>query len=561
MSFPESKPYLRRIQTLAGNPKPVVATGTYLVDIASLTVDPRTKRATISNPKYNVEATFTTHTPTGRNDKKVQDFTFQDPQTKKQLTGSYDYSWGNKSVNGFIIGNGSGGYYIITSAVPGSSSSTIDGATLLDPSEARYTYINDSSRNWANGNFFDLDLNGQHYYFHQDNDGTATDGALNEQFTFNTCFLAGSLIETPDGPRKVEELKTGDVILTHNPISGQTLPQRLTWAGRSRLRITSSPHMDMAGYPVRIRKDALADGVPSEDLLVTAEHCLFLDDRFVPARMLVNGRSIHFEMTDRIRQMACDIFHIETEMHSVIFANDVMTESYLDTGNRYQFVGSSHDSHTGNVITHDFSTRKRSWYRDAAAPLCTAREFVAPLHQGFLQRAEELSFPIQHPYKAEALCEDPAFHLVTDRGEVLHEKRTSAGYRLFSIPLGTTHVTLVSRTGRPCDTHGPFVDDRRTLGVLVGEILHFQATHSTSIDTHLTTDQLDGWCGLENPSMRWTQGAARLPLPSQPEYNDGVETGLLAIQIMAAGPYPLSANNSLEDEADMTTQPGLVRAV
>ncbi|MCX5616265.1 Hint domain-containing protein [Bombella sp. TMW 2.2559] len=333
---------------MSGTPKPVVATGTYLVDIASLTVDPKTKRATISNPKYNVEATFTPYHSTCRSDKKVQDFTFKDPQTKKNLTGSYDYSWGNKSVNGFIIGNGSGGYYIITSAMPGSSSSTIDGATLLDPGKAQYSYSYDHSKDWSSGNFFDLQLNGEHYYFHQDNDGTATDGSLdNEQFTFNTCFLAGSLIRTPSGYRKVEELKRGDVVITYDPVKNQTFPQVLTWAGRSRVWVRPSLPLDMAGYPVRIRKDALAKNVPSEDLLITAEHCLFLDGCFVPARMLVNGRSIHYETADAC-QTVYDIFHVETENHSIIFANNAMTESYLDTGNRNQFIRHSNDNGPDN---------------------------------------------------------------------------------------------------------------------------------------------------------------------------------------------------------------------
>lgn len=541
---------------MAGNPKPVVATGTYLVNIASLTVDPKTKRAKISNPRYDVEATFTTHIPVNycdknRQDRKVQDFTFQDPKTKKKITGSYDYSWGNKSVNGFIIGNGSGGYYIITSAVPGSSSSTIDGATLLDPSQAQYSYVYDHSKSWSSGNFFDLQLNGEHYYFHQDDDGTATDGSLEEQFTFNTCFLAGSLIRTPTGYRKVEDLKRGDAIICYDPLRGQTMPQLLTWVGRSQARVKPSLPLDMAGYPVRIRKDALADNVPSEDLLVTAEHCLFFEGRFVPARMLVNGRSIHFDQLDGADPTSYDIFHIETKKHSIIFANNAMTESYLDTGNRHQFMLPSNDNILDSSPEPHAMPEQQSWYHDAAAPLCTARDFVAPLHHDLLGRAETLGFSFQHPYRADTLSDDPSFHLVTDQGHILHEKRTSSGYRIFSVPLDTEHLILSSRTGRPCDVHGPFVDDRRQLGLLVGEILYFRGAESITIDTHLTSEKLEGWHPLENVPMRWTQGTARLPLPGRQPGGDNVETGLLAIKIMDGGPYPIATDHPLAKEPEL----------
>ena len=543
---------------MSGNPKPIVAPGTYLIDIASLTVDQKTRHATISNPKYGVEATFTPHTQKSSSDKKVQDFTFQDPTTKRKLTGSYDYSWGNKAVNGFIIGNGSGGYYIITSAVPGSSSSTINGDDLIDPSHARYTYVNDPSRNWSTGNYFILQLDGEYYIFQQDNNGTATSGSLdNEQFTFNTCFLAGSLIRTPSGYRKVEELRRGDMIMTYDPATDQTLPQPLTWAGRSRVRVNPSFPLDMAGYPIRIRKDALAENIPSADLLLTAEHCLFLDGSFVPARMMVNGSSIHYETSDVTCQTSYDIFHVETKQHSIIFANDVMTESYLDTGNRDQFMQPSNDNIPNDSADHEIPSRKQSWSSNAAAPLRTTQDFVAPLHHDCLDRARKLGFPTWHPYKADTVSDDAGFHLVTDKGDILHKKRTSSGYWIFPVPLDAEYLVLMSRAGRPCDVHGPFIDDRRLLGLLVGEIQYFRGAHSTTIDTHLTAEKLDGWHGLEAAPMRWTQGAAMLPLPGRQEDGTDLETALIAIRVVAAGPYPMMPDHTHTEITGMIEPPVL----
>lgn len=545
---------------MSGNPQPIVTPGTYQINIASLTLTSPSvglgKIAVLSDQKYNIEATFSNHTPTSSSDTAVQDFTFKDPKTGETITGSYDISWGNKLTNSFIINNRKGGYYIVTSAVAGSSSSTIDGAALLDPQKSAYNYnLIPQLQPLIKGEAFVLrpssgfpGNNPFPYFFLQNNDGTAntiniSSGRI-EQFTFNTCFLAGSLIDTPEGPRKVEDLKRGDMILTYDPATGQTLPQPITWTGKDQVQINTSLPMDMAGYPVRIKKDALADGIPSSDLLITAEHCLFLEGRFVPARMIVNGRSIYFDTADhapsgtkRTHGSRYDIFHIETETHSIIVSNGVLTESYLDTGNRHGFLQNGQNPNK-NVIDYDFSAKPLSWQNDAAAPLDTTQDFVAPLHHNLLERADALQFPIQHSYKAEAVSDDPAFQLITDKGTVLHEQRMTNGYKIFSIPAGTEHLVLTSRTGRPYDIHGPFVDDRRPLGLLVGEILYFHSGQSITVDAHLTNETLDGWFDLEQEAMRWTDGAAMLPLPSS-TYENISGMGLLAIKVLASGPYPL----------------------
>ena len=538
---------------MPNNPQPVVTPGLYQINIALLTIGTSPAAniappATLSNQKYNITATFSTHTPTSSSDKAVQDFTFTDPTTGETVTGNYDYSWGNKSTNSFIISNGQGRFYIITSAVQGSSSSIIDGKDLLDPTKATYGYLDYPGVPRSKGNIFFLRLNDRNFLFRQNDDGTATvipPSGIQEKFTFNTCFLAGSLIDTPEGPRKVEDLKQGDTVLTYDPATGQTLPQAITWAGKDHVQINTSLPMDMAGYPVRIKKDALADGVPSTDLLITAEHCLFLEGRFVPARMMVNGRSIYFDTTDdssagtkRAHGSRYAIFHIETEKHSIIISNNVLTESYLDTGNRHGFLRNSQET-DDNVINYDFSSKALSWQDDAAAPLDTTKDFVAPLYHDLLKRAEALQFPIQHPCKAENVSDDPAFQLITDKGVILHEQRVTNGYKIFSIPAGTEHLVLASRAGRPCDIHGPFVDDRRSLGLLIGEVLYFHSGQSINIDVHLTDETLDGWLDLEQEAMRWTDGAATLPLPSS-SYETISGAKLLAIRVLAGGPYPLS---------------------
>lgn len=94
-------------------------------------------------------------------------------------------------------------------------------------------------------------------------------------FIYEACFLPGTMIRTPEGETPVEALRVGDQILTQNKQSRSHTPSTIKWTGTARCVVR--PHLpdDEAGYPVRILENAIADGIPSKDLLVASEHCLF----------------------------------------------------------------------------------------------------------------------------------------------------------------------------------------------------------------------------------------------------------------------------------------------
>ncbi|MFS3135065.1 Hint domain-containing protein [Gluconacetobacter sacchari] len=291
------------------------------------------------------------------------------------------------------------------------------------------------------------------------------------------------------------------------------------WVGKA--RCTVRPHLpdDAAGWPVRIRKDAFADGVPYKDMLITAEHCLFFDGGFVPARMLVNGGSIFYDKSARSYMY----YHIETEQHAVVTADGMLTESYLDTGNRDTF------RQNGKIVSL-VSPRELSW-NDAGAPLRVDRAFVEPLFRRIDSRCNTMG--IAANTIPPALTDDMDLHLALDSGAIIRPARTNGNYTIFLIPTGVESVRIVSRASRPCDVIGPFVDDRRVLGIAIGEISLFEDNTMNAITHHLDPTHLDGWHILEWPDTRWTDGNAVLALGRRPP--NGV--ALLALQIKAAGPY------------------------
>ncbi|WP_291363779.1 Hint domain-containing protein [Acetobacter sp. UBA5411] len=335
-----------------------------------------------------------------------------------------------------------------------------------------------------------------------------------------TCFLPDTLIRTPSGDVPVQSLRQGDLVLTYDWQNDRDVPQPLTWAGSQSARVRAGLLDDEAGYPVRILKDAIAPGQPYKDLLVTAEHCLFLKDSFIPARMLVNDRSIFYDRT----LISYAYYHIETAEHSVVRADGLLTESYLDTGNRRNF------TQNGSVVSFP-AARGKSWENDAAAPLTVSCDKVEPVFRMIEARAEANGLTLRSARPA--VTHDPDLHLRAENGMFIPVFRREGDWFLFMIPAGVDRIYLKSRAARPADVAGPFVDDRRWLGVLVGEIMVQDAEAMKPLVTHHQEVDLPGWHGLSDEPGRWTDGDAFLSLGMA----DTPDERLLSVQILAAGPY------------------------
>lgn len=344
-----------------------------------------------------------------------------------------------------------------------------------------------------------------------------------------TCYLAGSMIQTPDGEKAVETLQAGDLVKTY--LNGQEIIAPLVWTGTARVTVNTHLPDDKAGYPVRIIKDAIADGVPSQDLLVTAEHCLFLNGAFTPVRMLVNGQSIFYDRSIT----SYNYFHIETQNHSIIMANGLLTETYLDTGNRFSF------RQGGTVIK--LGGKVLSWDTDAAAPLSVFQDAVQPLFHQICNRLPLLGF--SQDKQQGRLVTNPDLHLITNTGLIIQKTREVGGRSMFMIPAFVSSVRLVSRANSPHETIGPFVDDRRKLGVCVGDITFYDSGRSVCLTALNGENAQNGWYAREAGGRRWTNGDALLTL------NDRLPNslGMLAIEVVAGGPY-LAED---EQEAELIT--------
>ncbi|MCC5999296.1 MAG: Hint domain-containing protein [Pararhodobacter sp.] len=150
------------------------------------------------------------------------------------------------------------------------------------------------------------------------------------------CFLPGTRIDTPRGPRPIEGLVPGDRVLTRD--NG---PQPVMWRGETQLsgaELFLYPHL----RPVRIRAGALsgalagtggAGDAPAEDLVVSPGHRLMLRDRealfntpevLVTAADLQDGRGIRRDFT-----LSSVVYvHLMFPGHQIISANGLACESF-----------------------------------------------------------------------------------------------------------------------------------------------------------------------------------------------------------------------------------------
>lgn len=359
----------------------------------------------------------------------------------------------------------------------------------------------------------------------------ADDGQGNTVVVYYKCFLPGSMIRTPKGEKAVERLRKGEQVCVY--VDGKEEVREITAVIQRRARVDVSKPQDMAGWSVLVSKDAFGPGLPNKDLSVTPEHCFYFEGRFVPARMLINGTSIRYDYS----QVEYDYYHVKTEPHSVIWANDVLTESWLDTDVQDIFKQEDAEEHTMRLVDRE----QLNWNEHAAAPLDVTQEFVKPLYDSFAERASQLGFKKQDEASASSSGDkttDPAPYIRLENGETIRPQRHEAGRYLFSLPSHTQKITLGSRTFRPSEAVGPHVDDRRELGVLVGQISLWNGGDERIITRHLTDRNLKGWDIIEAGPHRWTKGEAELALHDLPP--TGATQQILSIEVQAGGPYSLT---------------------
>lgn len=141
------------------------------------------------------------------------------------------------------------------------------------------------------------------------------------------CFYPGTLVQTPNGETRVETLKRGDLVITSD---GRAVP--VTWLGRQTVSVRFADPLRV--LPIRIRARALAENVPSRDLLLSPDHAVLIDGALIQAGALVNGTSI---VRESRTPAIFTYYHVEVDDHSLILAENTPAETFVDNVDRLNF--------------------------------------------------------------------------------------------------------------------------------------------------------------------------------------------------------------------------------
>ena len=192
-----------------------------------------------------------------------------------------------------------------------------------------------------------LDLRGSgpfHITYADDNpengrvDYLDADGNVTGTLTFTNienvipCFTPGTLIATPKGEVRVEDLKAGDRIITRD--NGL---QEIRWTGAKQMGyrdLLNNPHMK----PVLIRQGSLGNGLPERDMTVSPNHrllvandrtALYFDEHevLVAAKHLVAAKGV-----SAIDSVGTTYIHFMFDRHEVVLSNGAWTESFQPGG-------------------------------------------------------------------------------------------------------------------------------------------------------------------------------------------------------------------------------------
>ena len=311
------------------------------------------------------------------------------------------------------------------------------------------------------------------------------------------CFAAGTMIATDRGEMPVEQLSTGDRVVTARRAGAPF--RQINWIGHRQVSLRAHPD-PAAVRPIRIRAGAFGAGLPRRDLRLSPDHAVFQGGVLIPVRYLINGATIAPDDDCD----AVDYFHLELSSHDVLLAEGLPAETYLDTGNRAAFAngGAIADLHP------DFAWRE--WDARACAPLVLDGPRLLRVRRRLLANAAKLGH---------RRTRDAGLHVLGD-GRPLPIRATGR-VRAVRLPAAAATVRLVSRRWVPAQMRASDADTR-VLGVAVSRL--WLDGREVSLDS---PGLAAGWHGPE-ARWRWTDGDAALAVQGARE---------IAFEVAMAGTY------------------------
>lgn len=137
------------------------------------------------------------------------------------------------------------------------------------------------------------------------------------------CFTPGTLIETACGPVPAEQLEEGDLLMT---LDHGLQPLKLVFQTAHPFGIQRREH-----NPILFQAGSLGNGLPRQDLGVSPQHRILMDDPSECLEVLVPAKA--FLGKPGVRQMpqgrSVTYIHLVMERHEVLMSNGMPSESFF----------------------------------------------------------------------------------------------------------------------------------------------------------------------------------------------------------------------------------------
>ncbi len=296
------------------------------------------------------------------------------------------------------------------------------------------------------------------------------------------CFVEGTRILTRQGEVAVEALKPGDDVVA--VLAGRLLP--VIWVGRRTVDCTREDR-PAEMWPFRLRAHACGPGRPHRDLFLSPDHAVHVDGMLVPVRYLENGTTIARERRDSVTY-----FHVELARHDIMLSEGLGSESYLDTGNRDDFVRQRREP--GQSMAEAEAAARQIWAEHGCMPLVTEGVRLRTVRTKLAARAAALGH---------AASDDPRLALRV--GGIEHRGVFDGEAWHFTLDAEHDDARLISTGFVPAVLAHGTARDRRCLGVAVTRLMadgRIVPLHHPALAR--------GW-HLPERDLRWTAGEAALP--------------------------------------------------
>jgi hypothetical protein len=139
------------------------------------------------------------------------------------------------------------------------------------------------------------------------------------------CFVKGTNIMTNRGFIPIEDITPSDSVVTSGVISNKGI---VTATGLMKTPIVfighfSEDNLTEISRPIVISKDALGKGIPFEDVRVSPNHAIVVDNRTIHAKDLVDYETIYQDMDCE----SVEYYHIMAQNHFTLNASGMWSES------------------------------------------------------------------------------------------------------------------------------------------------------------------------------------------------------------------------------------------